>query len=153
MSRLKCSPVEGISKQAGNCCSSTCHLIMSLQSAHNIQAQLITAPHSLICLLQNILKSLPQLQGVASKNYKSLEGEVGNILSLNVFFFTFDFNRTIAYSVSKTRFFVGKPPFFPVVRELPITNTFNFNMIIYDAAFPADVEDVFSVSKQVFPRF
>lgn len=54
--------------------------------------------------------------------------------------------RTIAYSVSKTRFFVGKPPFVPVSRELPITNTFSFTMIIYDAAFPPEVENVFSVS-------
>lgn len=54
--------------------------------------------------------------------------------------------RTIAYSVSKTRFFVGKQPFVPVTRELPITNTFSFTMIIYDAAFPPEVENVFSVS-------
>ena len=54
--------------------------------------------------------------------------------------------RTIAYSVSKTRFFVGKPPFVPVSRELPITNTFTFTMIIYDAAFPPEMENIFSVS-------
>ena len=54
--------------------------------------------------------------------------------------------RTIAYSVSKTRFFVGKPSFLPVVRELPITNTFGFTMIVYDAQFPTEVQDVFSVS-------
>ena len=58
----------------------------------------------------------------------------------------FSINRTIAYSVSKTRFFVGKAPFIPVIRELPITNTFSFTMIIYDAAFPSEVESVFSVS-------
>ena len=58
--------------------------------------------------------------------------------------------RTIAYSVSKTRFFVGKPPFVPVTRELPITNTFSFTMIIYDAAFPSEVENVFSVSTDFF---
>lgn len=62
-----------------------------------------------------------------------------------VFILKLDF-RTIAYSVSKTRFFVGKPPFVPVSRELPITNTFGFTMIIYDAAFPSEVENVFSVS-------
>ena len=58
--------------------------------------------------------------------------------------------RTIAYSVSKTRFFVGKPPFVPVTRELPITNTFSFTMIIYDAVFPPEVENVFSVSTYFF---
>ena len=58
----------------------------------------------------------------------------------------FSLHRTIAYSVSKTRFFVGKPPFLPVVRELPITNTFGFTMIVYDAQFPSEVQSVFSVS-------
>ena len=58
----------------------------------------------------------------------------------------FSINRTIAYSVSKTRFFVGKPPFVPFKRELPITNTFSFTMIIYDAVFPSEVESVFTVS-------
>lgn len=58
----------------------------------------------------------------------------------------FSINRTIAYSVSKTRFFVGKAPFVPVIRELPITNTFSFTMIIYDAAFLSEVESVFTVS-------
>lgn len=57
--------------------------------------------------------------------------------------------RTIAYSVSKTRFFVGKPPFDPVSRELPITNTFSFTMVIYDAAFPAEMENIFSVSLSI----
>ncbi|XP_032238964.2 transmembrane protein 131 isoform X2 [Nematostella vectensis] len=52
---------------------------------------------------------------------------------------------TIAYSVSKTRFFVGKPPFLPVVRELPITNTFSFSVIIYDATFPPEVQNLFSI--------
>ncbi|XP_031551127.1 transmembrane protein 131-like, partial [Actinia tenebrosa] len=52
---------------------------------------------------------------------------------------------TIAYSVSKTRFYVGKPPFVPVIRELPITNTFAFTMVIYDAAFPPEVESLFSI--------
>ena len=76
--------------------------------------------------------------------YQVFNGSAG--LSLNiVFILKLDF-RTIAYSVSKTRFFVGKPPFVPVSRELPITNTFGFTMIIYDAAFPAEVENVFSVS-------
>lgn len=57
--------------------------------------------------------------------------------------------RTIAYSVSKTRFFVRKPPFDPVSRELPITNTFSFTMVIYDAAFPAEMENIFSVSLSI----
>ncbi|KAK2556050.1 Transmembrane protein 131 [Acropora cervicornis] len=52
---------------------------------------------------------------------------------------------TIAYSVSKTRFFVGKPPFVPVTRKLPITNTFSFTMVIYDAVFPPEVDGIFSV--------
>ena len=56
------------------------------------------------------------------------------------------FHRTIAYSVSKTRFFVGKPPFIPVTRKLPITNTFSFTMVIYDAVFPPEVDGIFSVS-------
>ena len=42
---------------------------------------------------------------------------------------------------------MGKPPFDPVIRELPITNTFSFTMIIYDAAFPPEAQGVFSVSK------
>lgn len=71
------------------------------------------------------------------------------LTTINIMSFYFDC-RTIAYSVSKTRFFVGKLPFVPVTRELPITNTFSFTMIIYDAAFPPEVENVFSVSTYFF---
>ena len=78
-----------------------------------------------------------------TSNYQVVNGSTG--LLTFIFILKLHF-RTIAYSVSKTRFFVGKPPFVPVSRELPITNTFGFTMIIYDAAFPAEVENVFSVS-------
>lgn len=52
---------------------------------------------------------------------------------------------TIAYSVSKTRFFVGRSPFVPITKELPITNSFLFTMIIYDAVFPPEVDHIFSI--------
>ena len=49
----------------------------------------------------------------------------------------------------QTRFYVGKPPFVPIIRELPITNTFGFTMVIYDAAFPSEVDSVFSVCRRI----
>lgn len=74
------------------------------------------------------------------------------IITIIIVVFHF-FRRTIAYSVSETRFFVGKPPFVPVTRKLPITNTFSFTMVIYDAVFPPEVDGIFSVSANLFPVY
>ena len=55
-------------------------------------------------------------------------------------------SRTLAYSVSKTRFFIGPPPYEPVVRRMVITNTFNFPLVIYRVVVSPDVQDFVSVS-------
>ena len=55
-------------------------------------------------------------------------------------------SRTLAYSVSKTRFFIGRAPYQPVVRKMVITNTFTFPLVIYRVVTSPDVQDFVSVS-------
>ena len=59
-------------------------------------------------------------------------------------FFNVSFS-TLAYSVSKTRFFIGRQPYIPVVRDLVITNTFDFPLLIYRVLVAADIQDSITV--------
>ncbi|XP_070552188.1 transmembrane protein 131-like isoform X2 [Ptychodera flava] len=60
---------------------------------------------------------------------------------------------TLGYNKNSTMFYIGKPPYEPVVRDLTLTNLFNFALVIYDVTVPEDIKHIFSIEKFSGPIF
>ncbi|KAI0212835.1 transmembrane protein 131 [Lamellibrachia satsuma] len=58
---------------------------------------------------------------------------------------------SLVYERNKTMFYTGWPIFDNVTHQLPITNTFNFTVVIYNVSLPADAHHSFSIRKFVKP--
>ena len=63
----------------------------------------------------------------------------------NRLFWNFTF-RTLHVNKTKTRFFTGSPPHQNETRKIPVTNTFNMTIVVFNITTPSDVSNLFTVS-------
>ncbi len=54
--------------------------------------------------------------------------------------------RTLHVNKTKMRFFTGASEHQNETRKIPITNTFNMTIVIYNVTTPSDVANLFTVS-------
>ena len=57
--------------------------------------------------------------------------------------FTF---RSLGYDKNSTMFYTGDSPLVNITRDLTITNTFNFTLVIYNVSLGDEMREYFSVS-------
>ncbi|XP_077984160.1 transmembrane protein 131-like [Glandiceps talaboti] len=60
---------------------------------------------------------------------------------------------TLGYNKNGSMFYIGKPPYEATVRDLTLTNLFDFALIIYDVSIADDVGQVLSIENNLSPIF
>lgn len=58
----------------------------------------------------------------------------------------FFFRRSLEFDAAALQFRVNDPPFYPIIRNLTLTNLFQYPVVIYSAKLSSKVQSWFSVS-------